>query len=474
MCVLTPDEIHNNQNKNKISCYGVLEIINQTVKAFSETNNLTEILKIILLGVTSGQSFGFNRGFILLADDRQKILHGCLATGPSTVEEAEEIWGGFQDSSMPLYDVLRLYKIGQSEADIEINRLVASITLPVESQNFITASFMSRIPGVFRKGVIDNESDHEIFSKIGSREMAVVPLHSGNINQGILIADNLITSDSISENDLKFLEIFARYASDAIANTNLYGKLQRKITRLKEANEQILRTRGNLIRAEKLSTVSKMALEVAHEIRNPLTVIGGNANFRLSKLPSGDFCKPTLETISHQVSRIESVLDRFSDIISLSRKKDQNYKLYELINETLDMLCHDYKSEKPKLNCGEEIKKAEIFIDKGLFHQALLSIFREIFKPRKRGINVELNLTSGERSNMLMITGADKFNDSADNYKRWNEIFTNGGSAADLAVAFEIIEYYRGKIEFTVFEGRGKMTIKFPKSGGENEKDIDR
>lgn len=88
----------------------VLDIINQAVRAFSETHNLSEILRIILLGVTAGPGLGFNRGFILLANEARTCLWGCLATGPSTAEEAGAIWQELDSRSLSLEEILRLYK----------------------------------------------------------------------------------------------------------------------------------------------------------------------------------------------------------------------------------------------------------------------------------------------------------------------------------------------------------------------------
>ncbi len=252
-----------------------LDIINQVIKAFAETHNLSDVLRIILLGVTAGSGLGFNRGFILLSNEQRTQLWGCLATGPSTPEEAGKIWQDLARRKLTLEDTLRLYRSASAEVDdIHVNRLVASLKISLaDDTNFIVRAVREGRSLITSPENIYCPSSRQLAEKIGTDIMAVVPLFSHEYLQGVLVADNLITAKPISQSDLSVLEIFARYAADAIENSRLYGKLEQQIYRLREANEKIVQSREHLIKAEKLSSVAKMALEVAHEIRNPLTVL---------------------------------------------------------------------------------------------------------------------------------------------------------------------------------------------------------
>ncbi len=211
-----------------------LDIINQAVRAFAETNNLTEILRIILLAVTSGPGLGFNRGFILLSDETKTFLHGCLATGPSSPEEAGEIWRSLSEKKLALAEVLRFYRSEEYKTDTYVNKLVTSLKIPLTDNNtIITKSFEERRAISIGPGTVLGDTERDLKENIGADSLAVAPLIAGESWLGIIIADNSITDKPITSSDLKLLEIFARYASDAIENTHLQGTLQRKIARLK-------------------------------------------------------------------------------------------------------------------------------------------------------------------------------------------------------------------------------------------------
>lgn len=441
-----------------------LDIINQAVRAFAETNNLTEILRIILLAVTSGPGMGFNRGFILLLDESRQFLHGCLATGPSSPMEAGEIWKSLSSSQLSLADVLRLYRTGENSTDTYVNQLVASLKIPIaDSSNFLTRAFEERRALAIGTETTLNDEEKKIKEKLEAESLAVAPLISRDNWLGVIIADNQITGKPISSSDLKLLEIFARYASDAIDNTHLYGRLQRKIARLKEANDKIMRTRENLIRAEKWSSVSKMALEVAHEIRNPLTVIGGNANARLRKIDNDPENQRILEIISKQATRIENVLNRFSSIVSLGEKEESNFKIRELIDETLRTMLSDDSQAMPELIIDDNIREGRIMIDQGLFYKAMMAIFKESASIAGGLSGIKLHLKKQYDSALILI-GCD--NDSENFAGRFfNAMRTKQGElrSQEITVAFEILQHYKGDFGIGSPEGlKGWLAVEFP------------
>ncbi len=441
-----------------------LDIINQAVRAFAETTNLNEILRIILLAVTSGPGLGFNRGFIFLSDESRTYLHGCLATGPSSPAEAGEIWKSLSEKSLSLAEILRFYRSGESPFDTYVNQLVTSLKIPLtKSSSFLKRSYEER-----RALVIDsvsnlNEDEISLKKKLEAESLAVAPLVSRDSWLGVIIADNLITNKPISSSDLQLLEIFARYASDAIDNTHLYGRLQRKIAKLKEANEEIIRTRENLIRSEKLTGISKMALEVAHEIRNPLTVIGGHSNARLRKMKDDPENERIYGIISKQTARIENTLNRFSSIISLSEKEDGEFNIGDLVIETLRTMT-SIKSEKmPIVDVDDKAKDGKIFIDQGLFHKALMIIIREASLIAGGLSNLRLEIKKRHNSAIILIGSDGLYQKFAHSFFYAMRIGQDELKSQEMSVALEIIKHYGGDLGIGSPEiSKGWLIVEFP------------
>jgi nitrogen-specific signal transduction histidine kinase len=443
----------------------ILDIISQAVRAFAETRNLSEILRIILLGVTAGPGLGFNRGFILLSNEARTFLWGCLATGPSTPEEAGIIWQNMASRSLSFEETLRLYKSStQSSEDAQINSLVASLKIPLtDDSNFISQAVKEGRSIITSSEIMDAPISRELVEKFGTDCMAVIPLISREGLQGVLLADNLITGKPIKLSDLRVLEIFARYASDAIENSRLYGRLEQQICRLKEANEQIIKSRENLIKAEKLSSVAKMALEVAHEIRNPLTVIGGYANALLRKIGPDDSSKKIIDIISRQATRIENALDRFSSVVSLSEKKEGRFNLPSLIRDTLSMLSSSASPDLPVLVCAESAENTKVFTDQGLFRQAMMVIFRKAAETAGGMLNISVKLEKSGQSGIIFILGSDNCLRFAEEFYRSIRDSKGDLKNQEIAVALEILQHYGGGIGVISEENKSlRLYVEFP------------
>ncbi len=458
----TAERMESGRLREKVN---LLDMVSQVVGAFSETRNLTEILRIILLGVTAGPGLGFNRGFVLLANEARSNLWGCLATGPSTPEEAGAIWKELDSRALTLEKSLRLYKLNtQSAADSEVNKLICSLKIPLsDDANFIARAVKSGRSLITGPGLTEEAENQQLKSLFGCDRMAVIPLVSQEGLQGVLLADNLITRKAISQADLKVLEIFARYASDAIENSRLYSRLEQQVARLKEANEQIIQSRENLIKAEKLSSVAKMALDVAHEIRNPLTVIGGYANSCLNKLSPEDPSHKFFGIISRQANRIETALDRFSSVVSLSEKQEGRYNLANLVREALEMISVDANSGPPVLTTGAGAGQLDVFLDQGLFYQVMMVLLRKSAEMADGLANISLQVARVGQTGVIYILASDNFPNFAEKFYRALRDSKEELKKQETAVAIEILRHYGGGIGIiSEHQGPMRLYVEFP------------
>jgi len=424
----------------------ILSLITQALRAINQADNLAEILRIILIGVTAGSGLGFNRAFIFLTGrvDDTLCLIGTHAIGPSSPEEAGAIWHKLSSGEMTLDsmfdDVLR----NTNRENQDVDRILDGLRIPLNNKdNLFAQAALEMKSMIIDESVLNVPVYDDLRCRLGTGPMAVVPLVGKESLQGVLIADNLITHKPITESDLQLMEIFARYASDSIEKFRLYENLEKKIDDLKRANEMIILSRENLIKAERLSVLAEMAGHVAHEVRNPLTVIGGFAKSMLRKMPSDHDNYEYLNIIVEQVTRIEQALGKFTSLLNYQKKNDCICNLYEIVKSTLDLKATELVNCRFEINASEPIT---IKADPDLMRQALILI-----------INKACAIIDNRQKMILSLArighkGVVYFEPEKDKKIYAETLFRNfhlGGNhelRRELAIALEILKYYGGNI----------------------------
>lgn len=111
-----------------------------------------------------------------------------------------------------------------------------------------------------------------------------------------------------------------------------------------KSEQERQRLREQLNQAEKLSALGRLTANVAHEIRNPLTVIGGYARRFEKKIPAESREREYAGIIISEVARLEKVL---RSVLTFSREAGLNLRLEDvngIIDESLasfEPLCRE-------------------------------------------------------------------------------------------------------------------------------------
>ena len=108
--------------------------------------------------------------------------------------------------------------------------------------------------------------------------------------------------------------------------------------------DELRNVQGKLIEVEKLSALGRLTADVAHEIRNPLTSIGGFARRLNNKLKEGSREKYYADIVVSEVDRLERIL---RDVLTFSRETRNDMKYQEIngiVSESLNtfaVLCSE-------------------------------------------------------------------------------------------------------------------------------------
>lgn len=207
------------------------------VLAFIQSaGDLETTLRIVLNCVTSGYAIGFNRAFLFLLDEDGKRLRGTLAVGPRSVEEAHEIWREIEEKTQSLEDIVALSRMEGREGDRELTKLVRGIEVEIGGEE----SFLERCLTDVQKVVVADSEDVDqcdVFRRLSAKALVCAPIASSGKPIGVIIADNLITGDLPTDEQVGLLKALANQVGQAIASARHLEDVERRYQELSTLNE---------------------------------------------------------------------------------------------------------------------------------------------------------------------------------------------------------------------------------------------
>jgi len=285
---------------------------------------------------------------------------------------------------------------------------------------------------------------------------ATVPLMLKGEVRGAIYVDNRFKDREITEEDIQILTLFASEACLALESASLYERLE-------GALDTVRLTQDRLVQSEKLAALGEMAARIAHEIKNPLTVIGG-FSARMARKDPG---RPDPATVGRYAKIILKEVQRLERIVQetlyFSREKGLSPKPVDIhaeIGEVLAMFTEELAESRIEKVLDLAAETREISADPDQIRQVLWNLVSNAVQAMEGGGTLSMAtrdaVEDGEGILLLVgDTGGGIPHDAVHNI--FNPFFTTKprGTGLGLPIVHAIVQKHGGAIHLDNREGEG-------------------
>ncbi|CAK8712418.1 histidine kinase [Candidatus Electrothrix laxa] len=114
--------------------------------------------------------------------------------------------------------------------------------------------------------------------------------------------------------------------------------LQHTVTALEIANQTLKKQQQEMVHAEKLASVGRMAAGLAHEIGNPLSVAQGYLGILLGSAGQSEKHKDFLRRSEQELQRIDKLIRQLLNFSRTAKGNPKVFSLHELLHSVVEMV----------------------------------------------------------------------------------------------------------------------------------------
>ena len=294
----------------------------------------------------------------------------------------------------------------------------------------------------------------EVARSEGLVSMLSVPLMLGNDPIGVLSVYTGL-SHSFSNDEILILKAFSNASATAIQRTRM--------------NEDIRLMEEELRSREKLSALGLLAAEVAHEIRNPLTVMKMVYHALDLQFPNDDPRHEDAELLGRKMDQLDEIVERVLDFARQDEPSTTQVDVNRLVNNLYLLTRHKLKQHRIAFSMHLDKQLPSIQADAGQLEQALLNLTLNAIEAMPSGGNLSLktlHLAPQNEDEVAIIFKDDGLGMDEKMIHQTKGLLQSGkpkGVGLGLMVVKRIIESHRGHLRIESKPGKGaQIEIRIP------------
>ena len=249
------------------------------------------------------------------------------------------------------------------------------------------------------------------------------------------------------------------------------AEVERLNEELKGTLSQLQEAQQELVVAERMATVGRLSLKVAHEVRNPIAAIELNAEM-LQEIVRGqggsqaDEAVSLVTAIRDQVNTLDGLTEEYLAFARFPKPHFEEESINHLLQELADFVRPVASRQGLTLHVEVDPQVPLMEIDRGLLRQAVMNLVKNGLEALSRGGS--LTITSrlvGEQVEISVIDSGPGISREVA-AKLFEPFFTTKpqGTGLGLSIVRQITEEHGGELTWTTPPGGGgaAFTIRLP------------
>ncbi len=248
------------------------------------------------------------------------------------------------------------------------------------------------------------------------------------------------------------------------------GEVERLNVELTGTLSRLRAAQQELLVAERMATVGRVALKVAHEVRNPISAIELNAEIlqdiiRGQTSPDSEEATALVASIRDQVKTLDALTEEYLTFARFPRPHFEEESVNSLVEEVADFVRPLATRQGLTVKVETDSQIPDMEVDRGLLRQALLNLVKNGMEALSRG--GALTLSSRLDGEMVELSVSDTGAGITDEVARrlFEPFFTTKpqGTGLGLSIATQMTEEHGGQIRWGNRPGGGAVfTIRLP------------
>ncbi|MEY2191762.1 ATP-binding protein [Neobacillus sp. BF23-41] len=215
------------------------------------------------------------------------------------------------------------------------------------------------------------------------------------------------------------------------------------------------RMQKEIQRAEKLNTLGEIAASIAHEVRNPLTVVKGFLQLMQQDEKGKNY--QYLSLVLSELGRAESIINDYLNFAKPKFEKIEEFPLKEVLAEVVMLLEPLAAKQGVRLESELDSTGFTLVTDRNQLKQALVNLIKNAIEATPDGgkVTIHNNSDNNKASILIMDTGKGM---TPEQLARIGTLFyttKDMGTGLGTSVSLRIIETMNGKVFYKSKPGVG-------------------